>query len=148
MLGIFYVWLQSNLQLKAFMDRCCTLCHYFVVIKKCGSSECSMCTPPRLPAESSLLCANSLTQCLEMRDISRHLMRYRGQTPMNCIVHLCKRSQEPRHCHLHQLYGMCRTWRWCLSVLAVKRPKYQFVNVICCVLWVCAWTVTFMMNFL
>ena len=36
---------------SAFMDHCCTLCHYFVVIKKCGSPECSMCTPPHLPAE-------------------------------------------------------------------------------------------------
>ncbi len=33
-------------QKEAFLDHCCTLRHYFFVIKKCGSFDCSICRPP------------------------------------------------------------------------------------------------------
>ena len=36
--------------LKKFMEHCCTHRHYFFVVKKCGSSDCDMCNPPRLPS--------------------------------------------------------------------------------------------------
>ena len=31
-------------------EHCCARRHYFFVVKKCGSSDCDMCNPPRLPS--------------------------------------------------------------------------------------------------
>ena len=41
----------SKKDLQRFMDHCCHFRHYVFSIKKCGSSNCSICCPPRLPPE-------------------------------------------------------------------------------------------------
>ena len=35
-------------KLKQYLEHCCT-CRHFFVVKKCGSSTCEFCDPPRLP---------------------------------------------------------------------------------------------------
>ena len=43
--------LSKKVKLQQFMDHCCHVRHYVFGIKKCGSSSCSICRPPRLPPE-------------------------------------------------------------------------------------------------
>ena len=38
-------------KLKRLMEHCCVRRHYFFVVKKCGSSTCEFCKPPRLPSD-------------------------------------------------------------------------------------------------
>ncbi len=37
--------------LTRFIEHCCVRRHYFFVVKKCGSTVCTTCNPPRLPPE-------------------------------------------------------------------------------------------------
>jgi len=43
--------LKGKKSLEEFVDHCCISRHYFFVIKKCGSQNCSICSPPRSPAD-------------------------------------------------------------------------------------------------
>ena len=43
--------LPSLPRLQSFLDHCCRTRHYSFSILKCGSTDCSMCKPPRLPRE-------------------------------------------------------------------------------------------------
>ena len=38
-------------KLVEFMDHCCVSRTYFFTVKKCGSSDCEICDPPRLPVD-------------------------------------------------------------------------------------------------
>ena len=42
---------KNKKDLKAFMNHCCVCRNYVFSGKKCGSAECSMCCPPRLPTD-------------------------------------------------------------------------------------------------
>ena len=43
--------LQDRPDLVKFLKHCCKARHYLFSIKKCGEQDCSICTPPRLPAQ-------------------------------------------------------------------------------------------------
>ena len=43
--------LPSLPRLQCFLDHCCQSRHYSFCIIKCGSADCSICKPPRLPRE-------------------------------------------------------------------------------------------------
>lgn len=43
--------LPGKKDLHAFMKHCCVRRHYSFQVKKCGSSSCSICKPPRLPKQ-------------------------------------------------------------------------------------------------
>jgi len=43
--------LKGKKSLEKFLDHCCVSRHYFFVIKKCGTQDCDICSPPRSPPE-------------------------------------------------------------------------------------------------
>ena len=43
--------LKSHPSLCEFISHCCQIRHYSFCVKKCGSSSCSICKPPRLPLD-------------------------------------------------------------------------------------------------
>ena len=43
--------IKNKTDLQKFLDHCCVFRHYSFLIKKCGSDDCDVCKPVRLPAE-------------------------------------------------------------------------------------------------
>ena len=43
--------LESYPVIQRFIAHCCQLRHYSFCVKKCGSSSCTLCKPPRLPSD-------------------------------------------------------------------------------------------------
>ena len=61
--------------LKQFLDHCCQIRHFSFMTLKCGSSDCRICKPPRLPKEvfdtlhhlpAATICTSPSLRCMAL----------------------------------------------------------------------------------
>lgn len=71
---------KSHAAVDEFIKHCCQSGHYFLCIKKCGASLCSICKPPCLPPEAIsfhklMATTNPLQMYMALRNFGLHFLR-------------------------------------------------------------------------